>query len=189
MFLVSQYVSGSQDSLGLCIPGVSRFYYTGQYWPDTIHTKKDQHTAEWIQNHLVLVALKCRPQEYDPLAQQHITIQWVKMLADAGEDCWQGIEHKDLSLFSRGLTNTHVAWRHLLPLTSSNEINSALSHYMSQTGVRGASTSGSGGGYALLAVDDAKQTQIKHMDGTIAPIIHIKVRYNMDTGRQAEMKA
>jgi hypothetical protein len=30
------YISGAQDAIGIRVPGVSRHYYNGGYWPEEI---------------------------------------------------------------------------------------------------------------------------------------------------------
>ena len=38
----TKYVSGSQDSLGIVLPGLNRLYYNGDYWPESIESITDR---------------------------------------------------------------------------------------------------------------------------------------------------
>lgn len=145
----SQYISGSQDALGLTLPGVNRLYYEGGYWPQRIDSLADASACDWLERHIRLVELFERPPGYDPLSRQNVTPEGVRRLADAAEDCWRGIRSRDLALFGRGLTRTHDAWREILPLTTSPEIDHQLDRYV----CAGRITTGSGGGYIVLATD------------------------------------
>ena len=38
-------VSGAQDSIGICIPGLCRHYYNNRFWPEKIETCYDEEGA------------------------------------------------------------------------------------------------------------------------------------------------
>ena len=65
--------------------------------------------------------------------------------------CFDAILRKDLENFGHSLTATHDAWRELLPLTTSDEIDRVLDSYNDQC--TGRVTTGCGGGYVILATD------------------------------------
>ena len=46
----TEYVSGSQDHLGLTLPGVNYLYYDGSYWPDRIDSIVDEETCAWLSS-------------------------------------------------------------------------------------------------------------------------------------------
>lgn len=99
----------------------------------------------------MLVPLFERPAGYDPLLRQNITRAGVQRLGMTGRMCYDAILRKDLGDFGRSLTATHDAWREMLPLTTSPEIDEILNSY---NGVcAGRTTSGCGGGYVVLATD------------------------------------
>ena len=146
----TKYVSGSQDHLGLTLPGANRLYYHGEYWPERIESATDDATCDWLERSLVLVELAERPPGYDPLTKQNLTTEGVRRLGEAGDLCWEGIVQRDIRKLGRGLTDTHNAWREILPLTSSDEIVAEVDRYP----CHGRITSGSGGGYIVLATED-----------------------------------
>ena len=44
-------ISGAQDSIGICIPGLCRHYYNNQYWPSKIETCNDEAVLSWLESH------------------------------------------------------------------------------------------------------------------------------------------
>jgi len=146
----TKYVSGSQDHLGLTLPGVNRLWYDGTYWPERIDSTVDDDICDWLEQSLCLVELHERPPGYDPLARQNITVEGVRRLGKAGDDCWDAILARDLRKLGKSLTETHRAWGEILPLTTSREIEAECDRYPSY----GRITSGSGGGYVILVTDE-----------------------------------
>ena len=146
----SKYVSGSQDHLGLTLPGANYLYYNGEYWPERIESIIDDETCDWLEQSIVMVELFERPDGYNPLVQQNITPEGVKKLAAAAELCWEGIAAKDIRKFGAGLTGTHNAWAEILPLTTNQEIEDTMAKYP----CHGRITSGCGGGYIVMATED-----------------------------------
>jgi galactokinase/mevalonate kinase-like predicted kinase len=98
-----------------------------------------------------MIPLFERPEGYDPLIRQNITRAGVQKLAMTGRVCFEAILKKDIQGLGRSLKATHDAWRELLPLTTSPEIDEFLQAYEEQG--FGAVTSGCGGGYILLVTD------------------------------------
>ncbi len=146
----TKYVSGSQDHLGLTMPGANRLYYDGQYWPEKIDSTVDEDICDWIENSICLVELFARPDGYDPLVQQNITTEGVKRLGDAGDCCWDAILSKNIKKLGHALTETHRAWADILPLTTSKAIEEECNKYKSY----GRVTSGCGGGYIVLVTEE-----------------------------------
>ena len=65
----TKYVSGSQDSLGIVMPGLNRLHYTGDFWPSEIESILDNGTLSWLEKHLWLVPLYPRHGDYDVLSE------------------------------------------------------------------------------------------------------------------------
>ena len=146
----TKYVSGSQDHLGLTMPGANRLHYNGEYWPESIDSTIDDDICDWIEQSIVLVELFARPPGYDPLTKQNITTQGVGRLGAAGDLCWEAILQKNIKKLGKALTDTHNAWAEILPLTTNDEINAELDSYF----CHGRITSGCGGGYIVLATEE-----------------------------------
>lgn len=146
----TKYISGSQDHLGLTMPGISRLDYDGQYWPERIDSITDEQTCNWLERSLVLVELFERPDGYDPLLQKNITVEGVKRLGAAGNLCWEAILDRDIRKLGHALTETHKSWAEILPLTTNDRIEAELNKYP----CHGRVTSGCGGGYIVMATEE-----------------------------------
>ncbi len=146
-----KYISGSQDAIGLTHPGVNRLDFEGGFWPEHIESCIDEKVCSWLSDHLVLIPLFERPSGYDPLLSQNISRAGVQRLGMTGRMCYDAILRKDIKNLGAAMTATHDAWRDLLPLTSSPEIDDALNGY-NEKGY-GRITSGAGGGYIILVTD------------------------------------
>ena len=160
-----EYISGSQDHLGLLMPGVNRLWYEGGYWPERIDSDVTPDICRWLSDVLWLVKLKPRPAGYDPLKVMHLEKEFVKELGEAGTLCWESILKKDIKGLGRGMTNTFLSWRKILPLTVPDDLLREMeTKYFPN--FPGAITSGSGGGYVIVVSEKLVEGAIK-----------IKVRY------------
>jgi hypothetical protein len=114
---------------------------------------------------LHLVLLEPRPDGYDPLKEMHLEKPFIYELGEAGDMCWEGIINKDIAKLGKALTNTLLSWKKILPLTVPDWVLTELeTKYFPD--YPGAITSGSGGGYIIVASE-------KEVKGAIK----VKVRY------------
>ena len=161
----TKYVAGSQDHLGLLLPGVNRFHYNGGYWPDFIQSTVDKDICDWLTDVIHLVPLKPRPDGYDPLKEMHLEKHFIRELGEAGDKCWESILKKDIMGLGKSLSDTLISWKNILPLTVPDEIMKEMETvYFSN--YPGAITSGSGGGYVIVISEDKVPGEVM-----------IKVRY------------
>ena len=160
-----EYISGSQDHLGLLVPGVSRLDYDGKYWPSHIENTHDKETCEWLSEVLHLIPLSPRPDGYDPLVEQNLNVDWVKELGEAGHKCYEAIAAKDVKMLGQSMTETFYLWRKILPNTVPLQIMDEMERKFIGK-YPGAITSGCGGGYAIVASAEPIEGALK-----------IKVRY------------
>ena len=93
-------ISGAQDSIGICIPGLCRHYYNNRFWPEKIETCQDERVLAWLENHLVMIPMEPRRPGCSVVEGKDITEVKVKALAKAADDCWQAILACDLSGFA-----------------------------------------------------------------------------------------
>jgi len=161
----TEYVAGSQDHLGLLMPGVSRLYYNGAYWPDKIQSSVDKDICDWLTNVIYLVPLKPRPDGYDPLKEMHLEKIFIRDLGDAGDKCWESILKKDITGLGKAMSDTLISWKKILPLTVPDDIMKEMetNYFLNYPG---AITSGCGGGYVIVASECEVPGAVK-----------IKVRY------------
>ena len=148
------YVSGSQDQIGLLYPGINRLFYRGGYWPEKIESATDKETCEWLSEVIHLVPVQPRPVGYDPLKLMNLEKSTIRELGEAGDSCWESIINKDVDGLGKSMTTTVRAWKRILPLTVPDQIMEELeTKYFPD--YPGAITSGSGGGYIMVASEKA----------------------------------
>lgn len=160
----TKYVSGSQDALGVTMPGLNRFHYTGSFWPSEIENIIDNDLLDWIEQRLWLVPLYPRHNNYDVLSNTNITPENVRRLSDASIGCWKAIKNKNIKEFGRALTLSFEAQIAMYPNMVSNDILEILEKY--KKSVDGWKISGAGGGGYLIfvseqPVDNAIQIRIR----------------------------
>jgi cytidyltransferase-like protein len=161
----TEYVSGSQDHLGLLLPGVNRLCYNGGYWPEKIESNISKDICDWLSDVIFLVKLKPRPDGYDPLKEMHLDRPYIKELGEAGDLCWESILKKDIAGLGKSLTATYLSWEKILPLTVPDDILKEMETKYFRN-FPGAITSGAGGGYVIVISDKPVKGSVK-----------IKVRY------------
>jgi len=156
----SKYISGSQDQIGILTPGVNRLYYNGGFWPEKIDSCVDPEICEWLSNVLHLVPLEPRPEGYDPIKVRNLEPDIVKALAESGNNCYDSILRKDVIGLGKAMTQTFLSWRKMLPFTVPDWVLEEMENKYLYN-FPGAITSGSGGGYAVVASETMIEGAIK----------------------------
>jgi cytidyltransferase-like protein len=149
----TKYISGSQDSIGIVLPGVNKLdYESGQYWPSKITKVTGLPILEFIENHLWFITLSPRVNSYDVLSGTCITTRNAKALADAANDCWDAILGKDAIAFGLAFRKSFEAQITMFP----NMINDMISEQIREYGhsALGWKLSGAGGGGYLVIVSE-----------------------------------
>ena len=148
----THYVSGSQDSLGIVMPGLNRFYYTRDYWPEEITCCTDPDILSWIEQHLWLVPLFPRLYDYDVLSNTHIDKTGAKALSDAADACWEALLKKDAAGWGKASIASFEAQTMMFPNMLNDDVMKALKSY--QPDVLGWKLSGAGGGGYLVFISE-----------------------------------
>lgn len=145
-------VSGSQDTIGIVYPGLTKASYNGEYWPARIDTVQDESTLHFIESSLYLIPLGPRHQGYNVLNNTHIDVQGAKALSDAAEGCWDAILAHHLTDFGRCFRAGFEAQIAMFPNMMSETLASMIAEYKDQA--LGWKVSGAGGGGYLILVAD-----------------------------------
>lgn len=143
-------VAGSQDALGIVLPGLNKLNYTGAYWPENFESVNDEDILDWIEQHLYLVTLGPRVSEYSVLDNTSIDETGVKALAEAAENCWNAILKKDVQEFGKYLKASFEAQIAMFPNMVTADIFDQINLYKDK--VAGWKLSGAGGGGYLIFV-------------------------------------
>ena len=148
----SPYVSGSQDAIGIVMPGLNRLNYDGDYWPSSIESIKEKEILNFIEKNLWLIPLAPREQKYDVLAKTDISAEKVATLAQAADECWQAILDCDIDRWGKACTASFDAQVQMFPYMISEHVRKAIEEYKDL--VKGYKITGAGGGGYLVLIND-----------------------------------
>lgn len=154
-------ISGAQDAIGICIPGLCRHWYNNHFWPEKIETCHDESILQWLEKHLVMIPMEPRKPGCSVMEGKDITESKVKALANAAERCWDAIMNKDLKAFSDAYRDSFNAQTALFPAMIQGCVPNYIKKYEHQVLAYKMPGAG-GGGYLACVVDDATLFSDKH---------------------------
>jgi len=156
-------VSGSQDSIGIAMPGINRFYYEkGEYWPSKFETITDISTIKWLEDRLYMVMLWPRPADFVVLENTNITPENVLSLTEAADLAWRGLSAKDIELFSEGFRRSFDSQVRMFPKMMNKKISQAIDQYKN-TAIAWKLSGAGGGGYLILISEQEIPNSIRVM--------------------------
>jgi hypothetical protein len=156
----SEYISGSQDQIGLLVPGISRLDYNGSFWPAHIENTTDRETCEWLSEVLNFAPLAPRPEGYNPIQKKNLDSKRIKRLGESGKACYDAILKKDVNQLGESMKETFLCWRELLPHTVPDWVMKEMEEKYFPN-YSGAITSGSGGGYVVIPSEEKIEGTLK----------------------------
>ncbi|MBE0646696.1 MAG: adenylyltransferase/cytidyltransferase family protein [Bacteroidales bacterium] len=163
----SDYISGSQDSIGIVMPGINYLWYdSNQYWPSRIIPNTNPDLLHWIESHLCLLPIKPREPDFNILDQTDISKPKAEQLAKAADALWEAALAKDLIAFGKAMTDSFEAQVSMFPGMSNPFIRELIEAH--KENAFGWKLSGAGGGGYLVLVTD------KEIPGTLP----IRIRRN-----------
>lgn len=162
------HISGAQDSIGICVPGLSRHYYDNNFWPKKIESTSDEMTMRFLEDHLCMIPLEPRKSGCSVVEGKDITPEKVKVLAVAADNCWDAIMSRNLEAFAAAYRASFEAQIAMFPGMvrptyigheegNGNEyILDAINRYSAMEDVLAWKMPGAGGGgYLALVVKDS----------------------------------
>lgn len=85
-------ISGAQDSIGICVPGLVRHYYDNNFWPEKIESTQDVMTLRFLEDHLVMIPMEPRrPGSRINLSQSLNGIGWIVGPLVGGQLLFSGV--------------------------------------------------------------------------------------------------
>lgn len=174
------FVSGAQDAIGICVPGLCRHYYNDHYWPEKIEVCSESSVLWWLEQHLCLIPLEPRRKGCSVVEGKDITEPKVRALAAAADRCWDAIMAKDLAAFAEAYNASFEAQVAMFPGMVEPTVKGAgvVSHRSEIDKWRGTEgvlalkmTGAGGGGYLALVVSDVAEFRAAHPEA-----IELKIR-------------
>lgn len=160
----TKYVSGSQDSLGITMPGLNRYFYDNDYWPSKIESRLDDDLLKWIEQRIWMIPLYPRKSDFDVLADTRIDERGAKALSLAAEELWNSLMKKDARTVGEAFTRSFEAQISMFPNMVNTEILEQIEHYK-QAALGWKISGAGGGGYLILfsetPIDKAIQIKIR----------------------------
>ena len=156
-------ISGAQDSIGICIPGLCRHYYNNRFWPEKIETCQDESILRWLEDHLVMIPMEPRKPGCSVVEGKDITEVKVKAMAKAAEDCWNAIMEKDLKAFAAAYKASFDAQVAMFPAMVQGCVQSYIDAYCDKV-LAWKMPGAGGGGYLACVVEDAEQFCNEHKE-------------------------
>lgn len=145
-------VSGSQDQLGILLPGLNKLNYDNGYWPKSIKSITDDRTLKFVAEHLYLIQLPQRKRDYNVLGSTNINSVSAGKLADATERCWAAMKAHDVQNWGKATADCFEAQLEMYPEMSTPDVQTAINKYRDQA--YGWKLTGCGGGGYLILISD-----------------------------------
>lgn len=161
------HISGAQDSIGICVPGLARHYYDKNFWPVKIENTVDEMTLRFLEEHLVMIPMEPRRPGCSVVEGKDINEEKVTALAAAADACWDAIIRHDLDAFAAAYLASFNAQTAMFPGMVNPSVNGEpckeasvqpyIDRYSALPEVLAWKMPGAGGGgYLVLVVKDAK---------------------------------
>ena len=179
----SGHISGAQDAIGICVPGLCRHYYNNRFWPEKIEICSDESVLAWLEEHLCMIPMFPRRPGCSVVENTAITKDNVRKLAAAAENCWTSILNRDLEAFASSFMASFAAQVKMFPgminpqeegtdLCENGEFLSSVQEYIDlysvKPGVLAWKLAGAGGGgYLVLVCTDRKSFPVGSIPITI----------------------
>lgn len=160
------HISGAQDSIGICVPGLCRHYYNNNFWPAKIEVCQDEMTLRFLEQHLCMIPLEPRRPGCSVVEGKDINEEKVKALASAADRCWTAIISRNLEAFAQAYKDSFNAQTAMFPAMINPYINGKpcpeasvqpfIDKWSKEEGVKAWKMPGAGGGgYLALVVEDS----------------------------------
>lgn len=145
-------ISGAQDSIGICVPGLCRHYYNNRFWPEKIETCSDEKVLSWLEEHLVMIPMDPRKPGCSVVEGKDITVSKVQALAAAADRCWTAIISRNLEAFASAYRDSFNAQVAMFPAMIQGSVQSFIDKYSALPDVLAWKMPGAGGGGFLACV-------------------------------------
>lgn len=160
-------ISGAQDAIGICMPGLVRHWYDNRFWPTKFETCNDNAILDWLEAHICMIPMFPRRPGCSVVDGKNITKHGVKRLADAAEQCWKAIMNKDLQEFGKYYKESFEAQVTMFPAMIQPGVQEYIDKFKVDPNVLAWKMPGAGGGGYLVMVVDNLASFCGHHSETI----------------------
>lgn len=161
------HVSGAQDAIGICMPGLNRHYYDNNYWPEKIESCQDEKILTWLEQHLCMVPMFPRREGVSVVAGKQVTPEGVKRLSLAADACWAAIMNRNIEAFADAYRASFEAQIAMFPSMMQPGVQDYIDRYSDKALAWKMSGAGGGGYLALVYA---------HEEEMPAEALRIKIR-------------
>ena len=157
------FISGAQDAIGICMPGLTRHFYDCHFWPERIESCTDEKVLSWLEGHLCLVPMFPRKEHCSVVEGKRVTAEGAQALAAAADRCWTAIMALDLEAFAAAYAASFEAQVAMFPARMQPGVQDVIDRYAGDGDVLAWKMTGAGGGgYLLLVVNETDGFLAEH---------------------------
>ena len=128
-------ISGAQDAIGICMPGLVRHWYDNRFWPEKIESCHDEEVLCWLEDHLCMIPMFPRRPGCSVVEGKDITKPKVEALAKAADDCWNAILAIDIDRFASAYKASFDAQVAMFPAMIQPGVQEYIDRYAPMDGV------------------------------------------------------
>ncbi len=164
------HISGAQDAIGICVPGLCRHYYDNAFWPNRIERCDDEGILSWLESHLCMVKMFPRRPGTSVVEGAAISEAGVVRLAAAADACWEAIHKMDLSAFAAAYKASFEAQTAMFPAMMQPGVQEYIDRYKDEV-LAWKMPGAGGGGYLAMVVENLPEFLAAHPEA-----IRLKIR-------------
>ena len=148
----TDYISGFQDSAGICIKGLVSCLYDNDYIPKIVNINTDDNLLQWLEDHIQLIELEPRPQGFNLFRGRMFNRENAEELAESAVEMRKAIIDRDLEKFGEELSRTREGYANVFP----NSLPTYARMRIEELGddIYGCKLNGAGGGGYLICATD-----------------------------------
>lgn len=143
------HISGAQDAIGICMPGLNRHYYDNNYWPEKIESCQDESTLAWLEQHICMIPMFPRREGVSVVTDKQVSSYGVERLSTAANACWEAIIRHDINAFAIAFQDSFEAQIAMFPSMMQPGVQEYIDLYKDKALAWKMSGAG-GGGYLVL---------------------------------------